>query len=85
MAISSIWHDIRFSVRTLAKNPLFAILGISTLALGIGPGPAIFSLANGLLLRPPPGSKDNSQLFAIAFSNPRDKDLHGASYLDFMD
>jgi putative ABC transport system permease protein len=85
MVISSIWQDIRFAVRTLAKNRLFAILGIATLALGIGAGTAIFSLVSGLLLRPLPGSKDNSQLFAIAFNNPGDKDLHGASYLDFMD
>jgi putative ABC transport system permease protein len=77
--MSSIWLDIRFSIRTMVKNPSFAILGIATLALGIGAGTAIFSLVNGFMLRPLPGGKDNSQLFAVAFSSPDDRDLHGTS------
>ena len=83
--MSSIWQDIRLSIRMMLKNPSFAILGIATLALGIGAGTAIFSLVNGFLLRPLPGSKDNTQLFAVAFSSPHEGDLHGASYLDYMD
>jgi predicted permease len=83
--MSSIWQDIRFSIRALIKNPSFAVLAIATLSLGIGAGTTIFSLVNGLLLRPLPGNKDNSRLFAIAFSSPSDRDLHGVSYLDFMD
>lgn len=83
--MSSIWQDIRFSIRALIKNPSFAVLAIATLALGMGAGTTIFSLVNGLLLRPLPGNKDNNRLFAIAFSGPSDSDLHGASYLDFMD
>jgi predicted permease len=52
--LHGVWQDIGFSARTLRKNPGFAISAILTLALGIGATTAVFTVLNGVLLRPLP-------------------------------
>ncbi len=48
------FRDLRFGVRMLLKQPVFSLIAVLTLALGIGATSAVFSLVQGVLLTPPP-------------------------------
>src|SRR5260370_26940403 len=62
--MTSLWPDLRFSLRAIRRSPLFASVAILSLALGIGANTAIFSLMDQLMLRRLP-IKDPDQLVML--------------------
>jgi putative ABC transport system permease protein len=75
--------NLRFSLRTIAKKPAFAIVVVLTLALGIGANTTIFTVVNAYLLRPLPFS-DPDRLVSLADLQPPN-DLTPASFPEFTD
>ena len=74
--------DLRQAIRTLLKSPGFSALVIVVLALGIGANTAIFSIVNGVLLKPLP-FRDPGTLVSIETTLKGEPD--DSSYPDFLD
>lgn len=67
--LESLWQDVRYSLRTLKKNPAFTAVVIASLALGIGANTAIFSLIDAALLKMLP-VKNPEQLVQLTSMTP---------------
>ena len=81
--ISSLGQDLRYGFRTLRKNPGFTAVAMLALALGIGANTAIFSVVNGVLLRPL-AYPDPGRLLMIFESNA-EFSQSSVAYPDFLD
>ncbi len=67
--MNDLWADLRFALRTLKRSPLFAVVAVLSLALGIGANTAIFTLLDQLLLRQLP-IRDPEQLVMLYQRGP---------------
>lgn len=64
-------HDLKYAFRQLRRNPIFTVVVVSTLALGIGGTTAMFSVVQGVLLAPLP-YQEPAELVRIYQQQPRD-------------
>ncbi len=68
-AMENIWHDFRLGLRSLRRSPLFTLITLVTLGLGIGATTAIYTVVEGVLLKPLPYDSPE-QLVAVGRSRP---------------
>jgi len=83
--LETMWQDLRFGVRMLAKQPGFTAVAALALALGIGVNTAILSAVNGFVLRPLPVEKP-TELIAPYWGRKMDTQVWGKfSYANYED
>jgi predicted permease len=82
--MSGIVQDLRYSLRQLRKSPAFTISAVLTLAMAIGANAVVFSVINGLILRPLNVPQPES-LYSVQRTNRKDTNQSYPDYLDLRD
>jgi putative ABC transport system permease protein len=86
--LETMWQDLRHGARMLVKNPGFTLVAILSIAIGVGANAAMFSLADGLVLRPIQAPRA-SEIVAVSAISPRVNDSFVVnrllSYRDYVD
>ncbi len=82
--MGTLWQDLRYGARMLARNPGFTAVAVLTLALGIGANTAIFTVINAVLLRPLPFAESDHVVY-IGERSAQGSMNWGFSYLNLRD
>ena len=80
--LERLWRDVRFAGRTLLRAPGFTVVAILTLALGIGATTAMFSIVDGVLLRPLPYPHPD-RLVDLVHTSPQVEQMFGSPAIYF--
>lgn len=83
--LENLVRDLRYGVRTLARNPGFAAVAFLTLALGIGANTAMFSLVEALLVRPLPYPGASRLVIPATIFQRINTDTGPVAYADILD
>jgi predicted permease len=83
--LETVWQDVRHGARMLVKNPGFSLIAILSIAIGVGANAAMFSVADGLILRPLP-VPDPGGVVTVSGTTPTgDVRVSGVSFPDYAD
>lgn len=83
--LERLWQDLRYGGRMLAKNPGFTAVAVVSLGIGVGANCAMFSYADGLLLRPLPVPRPSEIVTVGSTTLTEPPDTLTASYRDYVD
>jgi putative ABC transport system permease protein len=81
----SLLMDARYACRMFVRNPVFTLLAVGALTLGIGANTAIFTIVNGVLLRPLPYAEPGRLVMVWSTNSIEQREHDAVAPLDFFD